>query len=290
MSSLIFFEVVQRGHRPVVDIGRINVRDAFAPRRAQGVRLCFYVQDKKRQADGLKYEFFRRLQQALLEVSDPRSSMRECLPDREESHDPFFGAMVSHFTRIAREDVEKWLDKDSVVIEADGNPARLLALLDAVHEEDLKVENRPAATVAAEPEDPHQAAIAFRNELLARNWPDGKSVAALLGMAVDVANPNQYAYRLRRNGTLFGVWSPSERSYRYPDFQFEHGMLRPEVEDLLAVLPVKEDKGGWRIAFWLFSPHALLDGKEPASVFIDDPQKVIGIAKQEFSGEQDAGW
>lgn len=115
------------------------------------------------------------------------------------------------------------------------------------------------------------------------------SVAGLLGMATDVANPNQYAYRLRKDGVLFGVWSARDRSYLYPDFQFEQGTLRPQVAELLETLPFQDDKGGWRTAFWLYSLHALMDGDKPADIFVTDAERVIEAARNEFCGETDAG-
>ncbi|WP_277185174.1 hypothetical protein [Caballeronia sp. BR00000012568055] len=286
MSSLIFFEVAQQGHDRFVDMGKISVRDAIAPRRAHGVRLCFYVRDEDRQTR-FRYELLRQFQAMLPLVANPHSSVREGLYDHADAVRRFFSAPsadATQFASVAEDDVRMWLkSKDSVVVEADGKYAELVELLDAL------CDNEPANGPARAP-DPEQAAIDFRNQLLAKNWRDGKGVAALLGMATEVANPNQYAYRLRKDGALFGVWSAKDRGYRYPDFQFERGMLRPETAELLSVLAALEDSGGWRIAFWLYSPHALLDGNKPADVFVTAAQRVIDVARQEFGGEQDAGW
>ncbi|SRR5258708_18456288 len=64
----------------------------------------------------------------------------------------------------------------------------------------------------------------------------------------------------------------------------------PDVAELLAILPDRDDLGGWRRAFWLYSPHALLEGRAPSDVFVTDPQRVIGVATRGFAGSQDAGW
>ncbi|RDK01158.1 hypothetical protein DLM46_19360 [Paraburkholderia lacunae] len=145
--------------------------------------------------------------------------------------------------------------------------------------------------MAAAKGDAHQEAISFRNELLSRNWPDGKRVAEMVG-AGSRSNPHQYAARQRSNGSLLGVWVAAERTYRHPDFQFDaHGAIRPAVADLLKVLPGdEEDRNGWRRAFWLYSPHALLSGETPADVFGRDPQRVVEAAGEEFFGDPDAHW
>jgi hypothetical protein len=98
--------------------------------------------------------------------------------------------------------------------------------------------------------------------------------------------------RLRSNGSLLGVWDAPKRTFRHPDFQFDHhGQIRPEVADLLKILPGgDEDRGGWRRAFWLYSPHRQLGGETPADVFARDAQRVIEVAKREFQGDRDARW
>ena len=134
------------------------------------------------------------------------------------------------------------------------------------------------------------ASINFRDELLAKEWPDDNRVAELAGVL-----PGQegaaYTIQARAKGTLLGVWSVPLRGFVYPAFQFDHsGTLRTEVAELLAVLPGDNDRGGWRRAFWLYSPHPLLNGQTPADVFAYAPTRVIKVAQQEYWGDRDATW
>jgi hypothetical protein len=139
--------------------------------------------------------------------------------------------------------------------------------------------------------EPQQAAIEFRNELLDRQWPDAAQMSALTGAQLGLNEAKAYAASLRNQRVLLGVWSIRDRGFRYPGFQFEtSGQLRSDVAELLAILPDNDDRGGWRRAFWLYSPHARLDGAEPAEVFVTDPQRVIMVAKQQFGGDRDASW
>lgn len=133
-------------------------------------------------------------------------------------------------------------------------------------------------------DESHRVSIDFRDELLAKDWPDGRRVAERAGVSPG-NNPNRYTEQLRSTGAMLAVWSAPERIYRYPDFQFNScGALRVEVSELLKLLPSdEEDRGGWRRAFWLYSPHALLDGETPADVFVGDPQRVLDAARHEFN-------
>ena len=139
--------------------------------------------------------------------------------------------------------------------------------------------------------DPHQVAIDFRDELLAKNWPDDKCIVEMAGVRLETT-AHYYVAHLRAIGALLGVWVAGDRSFRYPDFQFDfHGRLRPEISDLLRVLPDNEqDSGGWRRVFWLYSPHSLLGGDIPADVFVRDPQRIVDAARLEFNGNSDAHW
>ena len=134
------------------------------------------------------------------------------------------------------------------------------------------------------------SAIGFRDELLQKEWPDDHRVAELVGNA---SGPEAatYAIRAQASGDLLGVWSASRHCFLYPDFQFDRsGAIRKDVAGLLAVLPGEDDRGGWTRTFWLYSPHALLDDQEPAEIFIDDPTRVIAVAREEFLGDREATW
>lgn len=137
---------------------------------------------------------------------------------------------------------------------------------------------------------PKDAALAFRDELLANRWPDDTRVAELIGVprSQDAVG---HIRDLRSSGALLGVWSDAQRRYVYPWFQFDlNGALVPGIASLVENLPGPDDGEGWRRAFWLYSPHALLNGALPADVFITDPTRVIEVARHEFNGDPDAGW
>ncbi|EIF28511.1 hypothetical protein BCh11DRAFT_03930 [Burkholderia sp. Ch1-1] len=134
------------------------------------------------------------------------------------------------------------------------------------------------------------AATEFRDELLETWWPDDHRVAELAGM-VPGLEAATYAIQARMNGDLLGVWSAPRHCFLYPDFQFDRsGAIRKDVAGLLAVMPGEDDGGGWRRTFWLYSPHALLDDRTPAEIFIDDPTRVIAVAREEFLGDCEATW
>lgn len=135
------------------------------------------------------------------------------------------------------------------------------------------------------------AAVEFRDELLEKGWPDDRGLAVLSGNAPG-PEAAVCAIQARASGALLGVWSEPLHCFIYPDFQFDgSGAIRKEVAELLAVLPAnKDDRGGWRRAFWLYSAHALLDGQTPANVFAVAPMRVIKAAREEFLGDPDATW
>lgn len=134
------------------------------------------------------------------------------------------------------------------------------------------------------------SAIEFRDELLEKGWPDDLPVAKLAGEAPSPEAITS-AIRAQASGDLLGVWSVPRHCFLYPDFQFHRsGAIRKDVAGLLAVLPSEDDLGGWRRAFWLYSPHVLLDDRTPAEIFIDDPVRVIAVARKEFEGDREAGW
>ncbi|WP_175051969.1 hypothetical protein [Paraburkholderia sediminicola] len=136
----------------------------------------------------------------------------------------------------------------------------------------------------------HREAINFRDELLRNRWPDDCRVAGSVEVSPS-ADAGAHLAHARAARLLLGVWSEAQRGFVYPDFQFDRfGKLRPEVSKLLMVLPGDDDRGGWRRAFWLYSPHALLDGLPPAEVFVSDPHRVLNVAVREFSPDCDSSW
>jgi hypothetical protein len=126
---------------------------------------------------------------------------------------------------------------------------------------------------------PLQAARARRVQLLKEvKWLNAGQVhEQQTGGDPNAPGANNTASRLRRRGELLGAWDG--REYLHPAFQFDRrtGQVMPEMKDLIGLLP--KDRGGWRQTFWLFQPHALLDGKRPADVFPTDPHAVIEAAR-----------
>ncbi|MHB9840927.1 hypothetical protein Q8F57_039600 [Paraburkholderia terrae] len=134
------------------------------------------------------------------------------------------------------------------------------------------------------------AAIDFRERLLAKNWPDESKLPGLV-KAPHGADAKYALTLMRSDGGLLGVWSRPRARFLYPDFQFDDdGRLIPEMSLLLHMLPAEGDDAGWRRAFWLYSPQALLEGRTPSSIFALDPLKILDVAKAEFCVSTDAGW
>lgn len=111
---------------------------------------------------------------------------------------------------------------------------------------------------------------------------------ALLGGRLH-SNPKMVASRQRKAGAILGVWDGN--GFRYPSFQFhpyghpDAGRVRPEVAALIAELPRDADGSGRDAALWLFAPDAALDGRTPAEVFPEDPDRVITLARQRRGGD-----
>ena len=135
-----------------------------------------------------------------------------------------------------------------------------------------------------------KAALNLRDEPLAQNWPDAVGVAELGGQTLTREKAEAYASSLRARGQLLGVWAEPHHAFVYPSFQFDgSGQVRPTVAKLLSSLPI-DDPGGWRRAFWLYSPHTELMGKTPGDVFAVDPLLVVDVARREFIRSQDDYW
>lgn len=137
---------------------------------------------------------------------------------------------------------------------------------------------------------PEEAAVVFRDRLLASHWPDNVRIAALTGAPPDV-DLTPYGCSLRADGAVLGEWSAPDRHFDCTAFQFDtRGRIRPEVAGLLEMPPGEDDHGGWQRAFWLYWPHALLEGRTPADAFGHEPRRVIQVAKCHFDAHPNAGW
>jgi hypothetical protein len=147
---------------------------------------------------------------------------------------------------------------------------------DVAPERSSSVATAPVATAL-------EAARQRRAQLLEdEHWLDAGQVHyQQQGSDPSAPGANNTASRLRRRGELLGAWDG--REYLHPACQFDHGTGRvmPEMKELLEILP--KDRSGWRQAFWLFQPHALLDGRCPADAFQADPRSVIEAANSTFA-------
>ncbi|MEM5341464.1 hypothetical protein [Paraburkholderia azotifigens] len=138
--------------------------------------------------------------------------------------------------------------------------------------------------------DQRAFALAFRDRLLAKDWPDSAQIGARL--CVSAREAAAYVHRLRTEGIIFGVWSEPRQRYVYPDFQFDReGRPVPDMATLLAILPDRgAESGGWDRAWWFYWPCRMLDGAKPADVFVSAPERVIDAATDEFRQPRDADW
>lgn len=134
-----------------------------------------------------------------------------------------------------------------------------------------------------------EAAIDFRERLLANDWPDESGLLGLVRRSHG-GDAKSALTLMRSGGVLPGVWSARRECFLYPDFQFgDDGRLIPEVSPLLRILPAEGDDAGWRRALWLYSPHALLDGSVPSSILALDPLRILEVAKAEFNASPISG-
>jgi len=149
-------------------------------------------------------------------------------------------------------------------------------------EDDLDAPRQLEAEAASQ-----QATAAAREYVLEQPAYLSAEVHKLLGGAADSPTKNEMAKRLRQDGQLLGIWDG--REFRHPIFQFtRRGQLDPRFTELLAVLPNQmQDRTGWRRAFWFYFPNELLEDREPALVWSDEPQSVLDAARDEFEGDVD---
>lgn len=308
MSSIDFVEVARKGDLPVVAMGHVNVQEVVASAPHRSARLRVFSRRIHGQP-AFTFSMATLIFTLVHRLARPDSEFRNVLTHfsgsyAHEAPQLFFKATHGNEDHIEHLHFHSWHDLEphwtealdhALWISAEGPRSDLLKLLDSIRGEaagdcDAPSSAEPTAGTMVKG-DPQQEAIAFRNELLSRNWPDGKRVAEMAGTG-SRSNPHQYAARQRSNGGLLGVWVAAERTYRHPDFQFDaHGAIRPAVADLLKVLPGdEEDKNGWRRAFWLYSPHPLLSGETPADAFVRNPQRVVDVAREEFCEDANAHW
>ncbi len=112
-----------------------------------------------------------------------------------------------------------------------------------------------------------------------------------LSIAYGQSEATTYAIRAQAHGDLLGVWSAPRHCFPLPGLPVH--LLRRHTGGRChtpRILPSEDHRAGSRRAFWLFSPHTLLEGRTPAEIFIDDPARVIAAAREEFQFDRDATW
>lgn len=146
-----------------------------------------------------------------------------------------------------------------------------------------RIERQPpaASEAAGATEDSLRSLLADPDKF----W-DSATVGRVLSQTQDHKNPKMVASRARRRGEIFGAWDGN--AYRYPAFQFlDDGAPRPDVQALIEVLPRDADGSGQDAALWLHAPDAALDGLTPAEAFVEDPARVIELARARRDGADD---
>lgn len=304
MSSVSYIDVARKGDLPIIEWGQLDDSVVSTEASGDGARLRVFLSGSYEGGTSpiAPLSSFEESLILVKQMARQDSALREHIHDwvvKSGSGEwTYFQAKrtgsgaVEPLAVQSWSDLTRWIENMSQVFAVEGERSDVLVLLDLIVNQVGGPDRRHRAVAEdASPANAHQAAIDFRNELLAKGWPDGKRVAEMAGTTVR-KNPAQYATRLRASGALLGVWDAPERTFRHPDFQFDaHGQLRSEVAELLALLPgANDDRGGWRRAFWLYSPHAQLGNETPAAVFPRDARRVIEVAEGEFRGDRDARW
>lgn len=95
---------------------------------------------------------------------------------------------------------------------------------------------------------------------------------------------------MRENRQVIVAWDSPTQAWRYPPFQFHGGRIAPQVIPLLECLVDMALAAGWGEVEWLYSAHTLLEGQRPATVFIENPDRVLAVAYQEFVEERYSHW
>ena len=89
------------------------------------------------------------------------------------------------------------------------------------------------------------------------------------------SNPSEPASRWKKEGKTFAL--RVQGSDLYPAFQFQDGVPRPVIKEVLAALPA--GMTSWQKAFWFASGNGWLDGDEPHQR-LHHGEEVVEAARQ----------
>jgi hypothetical protein len=122
-----------------------------------------------------------------------------------------------------------------------------------------------------------------KEQIIAEHVVTAQEAACRLGSPTEDAAAWACAKRMRDE--LFGVWSQTDQSFMYPDFQFGGKATLAQLKELLTALctrvgfdPVIADKGGWARAYWLYQPDAQLSQQALAATYLDMQDPVAAAA------------
>lgn len=134
---------------------------------------------------------------------------------------------------------------------------------------------------------------AVNRSKLADEWLTAAQVNRML--RTEAGDSSQLVDDQRRAGNLLGVWVASDRTYRYPPWQFDAGGTPvPQMREILRIL--REHGGGidqgrrtsgWIEVEWFMTPHVDLDGQRPADHLAAHAEQVLHAAYAEFVGDAD---
>jgi hypothetical protein len=91
----------------------------------------------------------------------------------------------------------------------------------------------------------------------------------------------------RRLAGLIGFWNGTE--FLYPRCQFEGLTFAPRAQIAPLLALIADDPTGWRMGFWLYQRHQLLDTARPADTLVHDPERVLAAARSDFE-PNDTRW
>ena len=140
----------------------------------------------------------------------------------------------------------------------------------------------PSRRCVALPQESPESAEA-RNRLV-QGWMSKADVLR----ALSIGGPTLEKWRINR--LILSVWDASSGQYFYPPFQLSQRCVIPEMAHVMKWLEPYTNESGWGSVGWWLSPHSLLDGNSPADIFPMEAGRVVMIAEEEFSEDQNRFW